>query len=125
MFKQKETWAIKRHISPEPQLHNIDKLNYMQENLSVAAETIHALKLERDNLKESLRTALGDNKASSERVQVLNSSRSSGRNIDRDNLKKQALKEELQNLTRIAKEKDKMIEMMEKKLEESKVDKKG
>lgn len=122
MLREKETWAFKRHISPEPFTGKIDKLNLLQENLSVAAETIEALKFERDKLKESLRNALDESKYK-EKIQELENSKSSIHSHQRDNYNKQALKEELQNLKKIASEKDKMIEDMEKKFVESKNDK--
>ena len=91
MFKQQETWTVNRHISPEPQLSKVDKLNYMQENLSLAANTINALKLERDKLKGSLRTTLEENKYS-ENFQESELSGLDGRCIQRETIKKQALK---------------------------------
>lgn len=122
MFKEKETWAFKRHLSPEPSTGKIDKLNLLQENLSVAAETILALKKERDSLKESLKSALDESKYK-EKIQELENSRSSMRSFNREGLSKLALKEELQNLKKIATEKDKMIENMEKRFSDCKSEK--
>lgn len=118
MFKQKETWAIKRHVSPEPTTRKVDKLNLMQENLTVAADTINALKVEREKLKASLRTVLEENKYEKESQ----SSRSSMRSPQNESLKKQALKEELRNLTKVAMEKDKLILIMEQKINDSRIE---
>ncbi|OMJ85110.1 hypothetical protein SteCoe_13634 [Stentor coeruleus] len=122
MFKEKETWAFKRHLSPEPFTDKIDKLNLLQENLSIAAETIIALKRERDSLKESLKSALDESKYK-EKIQELENSRSSIRSFNHGDLSKLALKEELQNLKKIATEKDKIIENMEKKFSNNKSEK--
>ena len=53
MYKQSEGFSQRRHISPDS-YGKLDKLNLIQENLSLAATTIQALKQERDKLKESL-----------------------------------------------------------------------
>ena len=121
MNKEKETWTIRRHISPEPASHKLDKLNLMQENLAMAAETINALKLERDKLKSSLRTVLDENFMETE--EDSNISRCSGRKSQAEARKKQALKEELLKLKKVSIEKDKMIEIMEKKLQDSRIEK--
>lgn len=116
----KDNWATKRHISPEPISSNLIKLNLIQENLSVAAETIQALKLERDKLKDSLKNVL-DQKNSEDSYE--SSSKPSSKKLKSYMLKKNALKEELENLTKIVKEKDKILENLEGKIQEYRLEK--
>ena len=111
MYKQSEGFSQRRHISPDS-YGKLDKLNLIQENLSLAATTIQALKQERDKLKESLI-----------RGHPKTSKKEDSQNTHSEDIKKRALKDELFNLQRIAIEKDRIIDNMEAKIQESRIEK--
>lgn len=66
MLRETENWTVKRQVSPESRKQNTEKLEQMQENLKFAANTIEALRAERERLKDSLKTALNSNPTESE-----------------------------------------------------------
>ncbi|OMJ67181.1 hypothetical protein SteCoe_35734 [Stentor coeruleus] len=123
MLRNNEAKPYKLHYSPDQSSSNIEKLSFLQQNLSLASETIQALKQERDQLKDSLRNSIEESKYKKQ-LQDLDQSSNSIENFSIESRKKKALKAELQNLKKIAMEKDKMIQAMEKKFKDQKQDKK-
>lgn len=123
MFRNNEAKPYKSHYSPDQSSSNIEKLSFLQQNLSLASETIQALKLERDQLKNSLRNSTEESRYKKQ-FQDLDQSNNSIQNFSIESRKKQALKDELQNLKKIAMEKDKMIQAMENKFRNHKLAKK-
>lgn len=103
MLRETENWTMHRQLSPESRRQNTEKLEQMQENLKVAANTIDALKTERERLKESLKSALRASPAESE--------------------SDKGLKHEVAYWKSQAYEKEKKIEYLEGKVHSSRVDK--
>ncbi|OMJ70438.1 hypothetical protein SteCoe_31577 [Stentor coeruleus] len=122
MFRNNEAKFYKSHYSFDQSSSNIEKLSFLQQNLSLAFETIQELKLERDQLKDSLRNSIEEIKYKKQ-LQDLGQSSNKMQNLTIENSKKQALKEELQNLKKIAMEKDKIIQAMGKKIKDHKQEK--
>ena len=56
MSQEHETLKIRRKITPDPFNRNTKNLDLMQNNLKIAAETIEALKQERDRMKFSVKS---------------------------------------------------------------------
>ena len=95
MSQEHETLKIRRKITPDPYNRNTRNLDLMQNNLKIAAETIEALRQERDRMKFSVKS-FNDQIPSP------------------DLLGKSS--EEAENLKRILRAKDKNIEKLEKQL---------
>lgn len=56
MSQEYETLQIRRKITPDPSNRNTRNLDIMQSNLKIAAETIEALRQERDRIKVSVKS---------------------------------------------------------------------
>lgn len=95
MSQEHETLKIRRKITPDPFNRNTKNLDLMQNNLKIAAETIEALKQERDRMKFSVKSFNDQSPLP-------------------DSLRKSS--EEAENLKKILKIKEKNIEKLEKQL---------
>ena len=112
MLRETENWTVKRQVSPESRKQSTEKLEQMQENLKFAANTIDALRAERERLKDSLKIALRSSPAESEE----------GRGSKREREKKQEEEAAVYWKSQVY-ERDKRIEYLEGKFQSSRVEK--
>lgn len=118
MYKQEESWSSKDCAPSDPSSNKNEKLSVMQNSLFLAAETIKALKLEQQRLKNSLEDSSASSRPKTmQEPESFSTSKGSNKTI-----KNKELNDKIHYLNKIAAEKDKLIQLMERRIKDSDVE---